>query len=276
MSRVPWLAFGKLSILMLLAGLAIYVCRLPQLLANYTTAWPLSTFYIILIITMIFIAAVYVAGAILLLGLAWFFLGRAFGPGRIAGWRGWNAGYVRDAILIGIFGSAAVMGLNRLPALFARWPLLRHSLGASVPEGLDMLSPAVGSIASAIIAAFITAGVLGIAVALIAAYVRPVWMRAGLMIVYAVLMAANVATPGAFLRDAAYHLLAVAVLWYGVTQIVRFNALGYFLLAAMLVVVPGAVELLQQPNPALRANGYAVVACAIAILAWPLLTYRRR
>ena len=90
------------------------------------------------------------------------------------------------------------------------------------------------------------------------------------MLLYAVLMATNVATPGAFFREAAYHLLAIAALWYGVAHIARFNVLGYFLLAAMIALVPSAIELLQQPNPYLHANGYAVVAFAIAILAWPL------
>ena len=273
-ARVPWRPLGKLSILMLCAALVIYFNRAPQLLLNYTTAWPLSTFYIILFISMIFITAMYMAAAVLLLGLAWFFVERMFGPGHIVAWREWNAAYFRDAFCVALFGSAAVMGLNRLPALFARWPLLRHSLGTSVPGNLDVLNPALGSLASAIAAAFITVGLLGLAAGLIAGYVRPAWMRAALMILYAVLMATNVATPGAFFREAAFHLVAVAVLWYGVAHIARFNVLGYFLLAAMIALVPAAIELLEQPNPYLHANGYAVLAFALAILAWPLVRWR--
>ncbi len=175
-----------------------------------------------------------------------------------------------------LFGSAAVMGLNRLPALFAHWPLLRHTLGASVPENLDLLNPAAGAGASSIAAAFLTVGILGLAAGLIATYVRPAWMRAGLLVLYAVLMATNVATTGAFFREAAFHLAAVVALWYGVTHIARFNVLGYFLLAAMIVLVPAAIDLLQQPNPYFHANGYAVVVFALAILAWPLSTSWRR
>ena len=274
-ARVPWRTLGKLSILMLLAGIATYVNRAPQLLMNYTTASPLATFYIILSITMIFIVAIYLAGAVLLLGLSWFFLERAFGPGRIPPWRGTNAGYFRDAFCVALFGSAAVMGLNRVPALFARWPLLRHSLGASVPGNLDALNPAVGALASSIAAAFLTVGFLGLAAGLIAAYIRPAWMRAALMILYAVLVSTNVATPGAFFREAAFHLVAIAAVWFGVTHIARFNVLGYFLLAAMIALVPGAIELLEQPNPYLHANGYAVLAIAFAILAWPLMRWQR-
>jgi len=275
MARVPWRTLGKLSILMLLAGIVIYVDRSPQLLVNYPTATPLVAFYIVLLISLIFITAIYMAGAVLLLGLSWFFLERAFGAGRIPAWRGMNAAYFRDAFCVALFGSAAVMGLNRLPALFARWPLWRHSLAASVPGNLDVLNPAVGSLASSIAAAFLTVGLLGLAAGLIAAYVRPAWMRAALMILYAVLMATNVATPGAFFREAAFHLVAVAVLWYGVTHIARFNVLGYFLLAALIVLAPAALDLLEQPNPYLHANGYAVLAIALAILAWPLMLWQR-
>jgi hypothetical protein len=269
-ARVPWRGLGKLSALMLAAGLAIYLNRAPLLFLNYSTSIPLVTFYTGLAITMVFVVALYLAGAVLLLGLTWFFVERAFGAGRIPSWREMNAAYFRDAFFVALFGSAAVMGLNRLPALFARWPLLRHSLGASVPDALDSLNPALGGLASSIAAAFLTVGLVGLAAGLIAAYVRPTWMRLGLLVAYAAIMATNVATPGAFFRDAAFHLVAVAVLWYGVTHFARFNALGYFLLAAMLVLVPSAIELIAQPNPYLHANGYALVAVTLAILAWPL------
>src|SRR5258708_2973893 len=193
---------------MLLAGIVIYVNRMPQLLLKYTTASPLATFYITLFISMIFITALYMAAAVLLLGLSWFFLERAFGPGHLPPWHGVKPGYFRDAFCVALFGSAAVMGLNRFPALFARWPLLRHSLAAAVPDNLDLLNPTMGALASAIAGAFLTVGFLGVVAGLIAAYVRPAWMRAAIMILYAALMATNVATPGAFFRDAAFHLTA--------------------------------------------------------------------
>jgi membrane protease YdiL (CAAX protease family) len=273
-ARVPWRPLAKLSSLVLLAGLVIYVSRTPQLLMNYTTAWPLVTFYIILFITMILITAMYVAGAVLLLGLSWFFVERAFGTGRIPAWHAVHAAYFRDAFCIALFGSAAVMGLSRLPLLFARWPLLRHFLGANVPQNLDSLNPAAASLATSIALAFLVVGLLGLAAGLIAAYVRPVWMQAGLVALYAALTATNVATPGGFFREAAFRLVAAAALWYGVTRIARFNVLGYFLLAAIITLVPSAIELLEQPNPYLHYNGYAIVVFALAILAWPLLKWR--
>jgi hypothetical protein len=65
------------------------------------------------------------------------------------------------------------------------------------------------------------------------------------------------------------------VVWLGVKHIVRFNVLGYFLLAAMTEFISGAVELLAQPNAYFRANGYAVIAFAVALLAWPLFSWLR-
>jgi membrane protein implicated in regulation of membrane protease activity len=59
--------------------------------------------------------------------------------------------------------------------------------------------------------------------------------------------------------------------WYGITRLARFNVLGYFLIAAMVAIASPSVELLRQPNPYFRANGFAVVAAALVVLAWPLV-----
>jgi hypothetical protein len=274
-TRVPWRALGKLSTLMLIAGIVIYINRLPQLLLNYETTMPLVIYYTTLTISLVFATAIYLAGAVLLLGLSWFFLARTFGQGFMPGWHELNSIYFRDAFCVAVFGSAAVIGLNRLPLLLARWPILRHSLAASVPDNLDLLSPALGGFASSVAAAFFMAGLIGLAAGLIAAYVRPAWMRAALLVLVAVLMTTNVALPGAFFREIVVHLATVLVFWFGVTRLVRFNVLSYFLLAAMLSLVPSLVELLQQPNSYFHANGYAVVAFALAILAWPLMRWQR-
>jgi hypothetical protein len=244
-------------------------------LETYTTATPLSMYYAVQSIVRFFGLSIDMAGAVLLLGIAWFFLERAFGPGRIPAWTGMQAAYYRDAFCVAAFGSMAVMGLNRIPGLFARWPLWQHSLAASLPGNLDALNPASDAIASAVSASFFTAGLVGLAAGLIAAYVRPLWMRAGILILYALLMTGNAATPGTFFREAAFRLLTAAVIWVGVAQIVRFNAMGYFLLVAMIALAPGAVDFLEQPNSYFHANGYVVVACAALALAWPVIYWKR-
>jgi hypothetical protein len=273
-ARVPWRPLGALSVVMLLAGVVIYINRTPQLLLNYSTSMPLIAYYLTLAITLVFASAIYMAGAVLLLGLSWFFLERSFGEDFTPGWTKWNAVYFRDAFCVAAFGSVAVIGLNRLPLLLGRWPVLHHSLGPIVPDNLDQLSPALGGFASGIAAAFVTSGFIGLAAGLVAAYVRSTWMRAALLVFVAILMTTNVASTASFFREAAAHFFVVFVFWYGVTRIVRFNVLGYFLLAAMLALIPTAIGLLQQPNPYFHANAYAVVAFAVGILAWPLVRWR--
>jgi hypothetical protein len=55
---------------------------------------------------------------------------------------------------------------------------------------------------------------------------------------------------------------------------VRFNLLGLFLVAACSALVAAAGELVTQPNSFYRANGYVILAGAVLLLAWPLLSWR--
>jgi hypothetical protein len=236
---------------------------------------PLKIYYAILFISLLFVTALYAAAAFLLLGLSWFFIERTFGPGRVPTWLENRPEYYRDALCVAMFGAGSIMGISRLPGLFARWPLVRHTLGSAVPEGLNAWNPAIGTLASGILRSFLIPGMIAIAVALVATYIRSRWMRAGIVVLVAVLLPTNTATPGTFLQEAAFHVAIFAALWLSVKHIVRFNVLGYFLLAAMTALVPDAVELLAQPNAFFRANGYAVIAFAIALLAWPLMSSLR-
>jgi hypothetical protein len=275
-AQVPWRGLARWSVCALLAGLVIYLNRMPQLLTSYTTSQPLRSFYAVLTIELIFVTALYFAVAVLSLGLAWFFLARVFGFGCIPKWVGMPSEYFRDAFFVAVFGSAAVLGLGRLPVFFSRWPLLRHSLDASVPNGLDALNPAAGGVASAIWDSILITGIVGLLVGLIALYVRPLWMRVGIVILAAALMATNVASPRAFLSVAAFYILMIIALALGVARLVRFNVMGYFLLVAIVWLARAAIELLEQPNSYFRANGYALVVVALAILSWPLVHWRRK
>ncbi len=197
------------------------------------------------------------------------------GRDQLPGWFGMPASYYRDAFCVAILGAPAWMGLTRLPALLGHWPLVEHALGASVPNGLDSLNPAVSTISSAVWMSFFTIGIVGVVAGLIAAYVPTLPMRVGLALVVAMLMTGNVATLGSFLRDAAVRLVILIVMWVGVTRLIRFNLVGYFLLVAMISLVSGAVELLQQPNAYFHMNGYAILLCVLAGLTWPLVVWRR-
>jgi hypothetical protein len=239
------------------------------------TTMLMKTYYGFLFISLLFVTALYAAAAFLLLGLSWFFIEKTFGHGRIPSLSGMRAEYYRDAGCVGLFGATAILGLGRLPELFARWPLVRHTLDSVAPQGLDALNPAIGTLATGILRSFLMPGMIAIGAALIAAYIRPLWMRAGMVVLVAVLFATNAATLRTVLQEAAFHVAIIIVVWLIAKHIVRFNVLGYFLLAAMTEFISGAVELLGQPNAYFRANGYAVIALAAALLTWPLLFWVR-
>jgi hypothetical protein len=274
-AQVPWRRLYKWSAIVLLASIVAFANRAPQLLSAYTTTMPLHTYYAILLISMVFIAALYAAGAYLLLGLSWFFIERAFGRGHIPEWFGMQGEYYRDAFCIATFGVAAIMGIARLPELLERWPLVRHRLGASVPDGLDLLNPAAGTMASGILRSFLITGMVAIAVALIAEYIRPQWERAAFVVLVALLLATDAATLGTFLREAAFHVAVFAIAWLAVKHVLRFNVLGYLLLAVMTELIPEGIDLITQPNVYFRGNAYAVIVFAAALVAWPLVSWRR-
>jgi membrane protease YdiL (CAAX protease family) len=272
-AQVPWRRLTKWSLIVLLAAVLAFLDKTPQLLSAYLTTMPLHAYYAILFISMLFITAVYAAGLFLLLGLAWFFIERAFGSGRVPEWFGMRREYYRDALCIAMFGTAAIAGIARLSELF---PLVRHRLGASVPENLDLLSPAVGVMAAGILRSFLITGMVAIAVALIAQYIRSRWERVALVILVAMLFATNAATRGTFLQETAFQLVVFSTAWLAVKHAFRFNMLGYFLLAAMTALIPDAAELVRQPNAFFRGNAYAVFAFAAALLAWPLVSWLRK
>ena len=275
-AQVPWRRLAKWSAWVLAAAVLTFINRAPQLITIYPTTEPLATYFITLSISLLFIIGLYLAGAFVLLGLSWFFLARVFGSAKLPGWLGMPGNYYRDAFCIAIFGAPALAGFIRLPGLFSSWPLLRHALAASVPGGLDALSPALSTLAASVWGSFFVVGAVALTAGFIAAFLRRGWTRAALAVLVAVLLPSNVATPAGFFRDAAFRLLVIGALWLGVTRIIRFNLLGYFLLSALILLGGPAAELLEQPNTYFHANGYALAAAVTGLLLWPLVEWRRR
>jgi len=81
-------AIGPMVSLLSVAAILMFANRLPQLINAYRTASPLKIYYVTLAITIVFGIAIYLAGIFLLLGLAWFFLARAFDREQFPGWLG--------------------------------------------------------------------------------------------------------------------------------------------------------------------------------------------
>jgi hypothetical protein len=276
MSDVPWRRMAKWALVVPVVTAASYLATTPQLLARYPTEMPFKTFVATLAIGLSLGAVLYYTAAFFLFGLGWFFLARAFGRDLLPRWAGMPAAYYADAFCVGLFGAAAWMGIRKIPSLVAlHFPALQHSLGAATPAGLDSRFPAVSGIANLVNSAYFGVALLAlIAGFLCYAGLRRTAVRGTIVVVAALLLASGV-TVGSFARSAVLELILLSVLWWGVSKLVRFNLLGYFLLLATMTAAQSAAELLAQPNSFLRANGAVVCVAGVLLLAWPLLAWRR-
>jgi hypothetical protein len=66
------------------------------------------------------------------------------------------------------------------------------------------------------------------------------------------------------------------LLVFGITRVVRFNMLGYFLVVAGTSLVAASAKLVSQPDGFYRGNGYAVLLILAGLLAWPLAAWNTR
>jgi hypothetical protein len=209
--------------------------------------------------------------------MAWFFARRAFGEERLPGWSGMPAAYYRDALWIGIGGTAALVGVSRLVALAAtHWPTAHRAIEASFGGDFDATLPAASIAGTVLLRALMYTGLVALAAVFVAAYVKPAWLRALLFLGAALaLVGSNWGTPADFAKQFVSQAVILAVLVFGVTRVVRFNLLGYFLVAASTALLAGASKLVAQPDAFYKTNGYVVFFVLIALLAWPLVAWQR-
>jgi len=276
-ASIPWRQMALWSVWALAGFIAIFSLgnRIPTFLAQYDTAIPLKFLLGGLGIGVIFGAGFYFGGLMLLFGLAWYFCARAFGEERLPSWTGMPREYYRDALGIAAGGSAALLGAMRLPALLERfWPTLHASFPAALPGSLDAYLPAGQEIGRTIISALFLAGLVALAGGFLGAIFRQRWVRLLLFFLLAAALAGDWGSPSDFFRLFLGRALVLAIAVLGARRLVRFNLLGYFLIAAIAALSRAAVELFSQPNSFYRANGIAVAIAMAALLAWPLLAWR--
>jgi len=274
---IPWRQIALWSVWALAGFIAIFSLgnRIPTFLAQYDTAIPLKFLLGGLGIGVILGAAFHFGGLMLLFGLAWYFCARAFGEERLPSWTGMPREYYRDALGIAAGGSAALLGAMRLPALLEKfWPTLHASFPAALPGSLDAYLPAGQEIGRAIISGLFLAGLIALAGGFLGAIFRQRWVRLLLFFLLAAALVGDWGSPPDFFRQFLGRALVLAIAVLGARRLVRFNLLGYFLIAAITALSGPAVELFSQPNSFYRANGIAVAIAMAALLAWPLLAWR--
>jgi hypothetical protein len=220
----------------------------------------------------------YFSGIVLLFGVAWFFARQAFAEDELPEWTGMPAPYYRDALWIGLGGTAALIGLARLlEVLSTRWPTLHRAADASFGVDFDATLPAAAVLGNTILRGLMHTGMIALIASFVAAKIKQPLLRLLLFLAGALsLVGSNWGTPADFLKQFIVRAIFLAVLVLGVKYIARFNLLGIFLAAAATSLVAATAELLSQPDGFYRANGYAVVLLLILLLAWPILAWRAK
>jgi hypothetical protein len=275
-AEIPWRRFALWALWGLGAMFLSTANSIQSLLANYDTQWPLKTYAALVLISYLIIAGVVFSGLIFLLGLARFFLVRGFGAEHLPGWAGMPAVYYRQAFWLALGGAGILMGFSRLASVADKvWPTWKQSLDAAVPGALGLWLPASAAGATAVLRGLALCAALGIVGGLVARYARAAWMQVGLVVLCAVALTGDWGSPADYAKQLIVHLLCLTLLWLGVSRLVRFNLLAYFLLSATLILIPAAVQLLSQPNRFYRHNGVAALLILAALLAWPLIAARR-
>jgi len=275
---IPWKRISLWASWGLLGYLVIFVLgnRIQNFLNAYNTAIPLKVMFGGIAIGALLGAPLYFGGIGVLFGMAWYYAGRAFGADRMPGWFGMPASYYRDALWIGLGGSAGLIGLERvLKVASSHWPTVHRSIEASFGLDFDAVLPAASIIAGTVLRGLLYTGLLVAIAAFVADRVREPWMRLLFLLGGALtLTGSNWGTPADLAKQFLARLLLLTVLVFGVRWVMRFNLLGGFLVAAGTFLLGGAAELTAQPDSFYRANGYAVLAAMVLLFAWPLIGWR--
>jgi membrane protease YdiL (CAAX protease family) len=217
-------------------------------------------------------------GLALLLGTAWYYAVHAFGEDRIPAGGNLPALYYRDALWIGLGGSGASIGLNRLLAwASAHWPTVHRSMGASFGHNLDAVLPSGAVLAGTILQCLFYVGFLAIVAAFVASMIKAPWLRLLLFLMGALALTGSSWGNGAdFAKQFLAQVILLGFLVVAVRWVTRFNILGIILVVAFSGLLGGATLLLEQPNSFYRMNGYALLLLMGLLLAWPLFFWQAR
>jgi hypothetical protein len=277
---IPWRRIAFWSIWALGGYLAVFSLGniLPSALSAYDTGNPLKLTYAGIAIVALLGAPLYVGGIALLFGTAWYFGSRAFGEERLPGWAGMPPAYYRDALWIGVGGSAGLFGLQHLlAAAWTHWPTVHRSMGASFGHDFDAILPFGSILGGTVVRSLFYTGLVAAVASFVAAQVRQPGLRVLLFLMGALaLTGGNWGSAAGLAQGFLTQLILLSVLAFGVRYVMRFNILGCFLIIAGTSLFGGAAELLSQPDPFYRANGYAVLLVFVLFFAWPFVAWRRR
>lgn len=276
--RVPWrklLFWGFI-------GVAAYVVHffsatLVKFLAVYPTSQPWKI-YVAGLAVLQGIICLFAAGCMVLLyGLLWYFAARAFGKDALPTLTRMPSEYYRDAFWLGVGGTAALIGVERLRDLLSQlWPTAERMLPASIGTDFDAAFPGVAVITGAIFWSLLSVGAVALAGSFLAAEVRNRGVRLILLVAVALGFIGAWGSSFDFLKHFLENLLLLAFVVVGIGRFVRLNLAGLFLIIACAALLGGAAALLTQADRYYKTQGYLAVAATVVLLALPLIQWRLR
>jgi len=278
---IPWKRLSLWAVWGLVSFYVVFALgdRIPISLNAYNSADPFKAMLGVLGITALLGGPFNFGFLVLLFGMGWYFAKLSFGEEKLPHWAGMPGEYYRDALWIGLGGSAGLIGLERLLEMAStHWPTVHRSLSLVVGGNFDAVLPAASIIGGTLLASFKTTGYVVLIASFVAAKVRQTWLRIVLLVAGA---AAAVALFGEdwgngadFSKQFLEQFILLSVLVMGVKRIMRFNILGCFLIVAGTSLFAAAAGLLAQPNAFYRANGYVVLSALVLLFAWPIVAWR--
>jgi hypothetical protein len=139
---------------------------------------------------------------------------------------------------------------------------------------LDATVPAAQALGLVVMQSYVAIGALALAAGFAAWRLRSTWLQVLLLGLLALLGAPRWGSAGDLLQHFLIGWAGVLLIWWAVHRVVRFNLLGYFLIAMLTLLTAATAQLLPQPNFYFRANGWALIAVTLALLLWPLVIWR--
>jgi membrane protease YdiL (CAAX protease family) len=273
MKQVPWRRFTLWGLFALAAYVAVVASgnRIPQTIMNqYKTSMPLKFLYGGLGIGYTIGGFFYLGLVVILFAMGWFFVKQAYREVQWPGWRGMTREYYRDALFIGVGGTAALIALGRATEwVFRHWPTPHRAFPAAFGSDFDCYLPGVAILAAAGLRGLAFLGAIAAICGFILAHCKSPLIRALLFMGASLALVNGWGSPADFAKQWIAQLVFLALLVFGVTRVARMNLLGYFLVLAIPPLILGAEELLSQPNAYYHQQGYFLVVALLALLIWP-------
>src|SRR5208282_110061 len=240
MRAVPWRRLSLWAIGGVVAHILIvgFGNAFQYFLNSYQTAIPFKTMMGGLAVGLLVLAFLYDGGLAALFGFASYFSNRAFGEERLPVGSRLPAVYYRDALWIGVCGTAGFLGLRRLlEAIAFHLQTVHRSFPFSVGQNFDAVLPAGAIFGGALVSGLFLTGFVGFLAAFVAGILRARWLRFLLFLLGALFLTGSGWGNGAdFAKQFIAEAIMLGVIVFGVRRVMRFNVLGCFLIAALLAL----------------------------------------